>query len=290
MKKVKRFIQVVVCSLLMASLFCFANGSANATGNYITVQKGDTLYRISKQYHLTVQELKDYNDLKNDKIYIGQKLYIPNLEQSKSMFIVNAGSFTNKANAEKRVSLLKKEGIDAIIVKKEIKGKSHYRVQAGVYSSKVNAEKQQNTLKKMGITDAYILTEKPLHINGITVGATYNQLIHQFGKPGKTEDQSNIRFLYYRNDGAGVQVKFTKANGSIDQLQVYPEFLKTHSIPNERKEILDVYGYPNDVKIVSCYESAKCEQLIYLFNQNQLTVQIDRDGKSVQYLDLKRAE
>jgi LysM repeat protein len=290
MKKVKRFFQVIVCSLLMASLFYFANGSANATGNYITVQKGDTLYRISKQYHLTVQELKAYNDLKNDKIYTGQKLYIPNLDQSKTMFVVNAGSFTTKTNAEKRVSFLKKRGIDAIIVQKIIKEKSHYRVQAGVYSSKNNAEKQQKALKKIGIKDAYILTENPLQINGITIGATYNQLIHHFGKPAKIEDQSNIKSLYYQNDGAGVQVKFNMANGIIDQLQVYPDFIKSSSIPNEKKEILDVYGYPNDVKIVSCYESAKCEQLIFQFNQNQLTVQIDRDGKSVQYLDLKRTE
>ena len=46
--------------------------------------------------------------------------------------------------------------------------------------------------------------------------------------------------------------------------------------------------YPNDVKFVSCYENSTCEQIIYQFNKNQLIVQIDRDGKTIQYLDLRK--
>lgn len=44
-----------------------------------TVKKGDTLYSISQQYNLTVEELKKLNNLKSDNLAIGQKLYVKSL-------------------------------------------------------------------------------------------------------------------------------------------------------------------------------------------------------------------
>ncbi|WP_045520594.1 LysM peptidoglycan-binding domain-containing protein [Neobacillus niacini] len=288
MKKFKRFMQVVLCTVLMGSVFYFGNGKAFAEDQYITIKRGDTLYSISKKYNISIEDLKEYNQLKSNKIIAGQKLMIPDFEQTKPMYVALAGSFSKKSNAEKRVALLKKNGIEAIVVKKVINGKTYYRVQAGAFSSKSKAEKMVKKLKNNGIKDAFFLTEKPLHINGITVGASYNQLVQKFGQPLKTEDDKNTRSLYYKNEGAGVRVTINPANNSIEQLQVYPEFLKTTSIPTEKNKILNAYGNPNEVKIVSCYESGTCEQIIYRFNKNQLIVQIDRDGKTVQYLDLRK--
>lgn len=280
--------QVVLCTVLMGSVFYFGNGKAFAEDQYITIKKGDTLYSISKKYNITIEDLKEYNQLKSNKIIAGQKLIIPDFEQTKPMYVALAGSFSKKSNADKRVALLKKNGIEAIVVKKMINGKTYYRVQAGAFSSKSKAEKMIKKLKNNGIKDAFFLTERSLHINGITVGASYNQLVQKFGQPLKTEDDKNTRSLYYKNEGAGVRVIINPANDSIEQLQVYPEFLKTTSIPTEKNKILNAYGNPNEVKIVSCYESATCKQIIYRFNKNQLIVQIDRDGKTVQYLDLRK--
>lgn len=42
-----------------------------------TIQKGDTLWAISKRYGVTVEELKKANQLKGDLIIIGKTLYIP---------------------------------------------------------------------------------------------------------------------------------------------------------------------------------------------------------------------
>jgi len=290
MIRFKRFLQAVLCTVLMGSVFYFGNGKAFAEDIYITIKKGDTLYSISKKYHISVEVLKEYNQLTSNKIKAGQELLIPDLEQTKPLYVVVAGSYSKKANADKRVTFLKKKGIEAVIVKKVINGKSLYRVQAGAFLSKSKAEKMKTKLKKNGIKDAFLLTEKPLHINGITLGASYKQLVQTFGQPLKTEDDQNTRSLYYKNEGAGVRVIFNTANDSIDQLQVYPEFLKTASVPTEKSAILKLYGNPNDVKIVSCYESAQCEQLIYKFNKKQLMVQIDRDGKTVQYLDLRKTK
>jgi len=43
---------------------------------YYTVKKGDTLTKIANKYHVTVNDLKKWNNLKSDRIDIGQKLTI----------------------------------------------------------------------------------------------------------------------------------------------------------------------------------------------------------------------
>ena len=43
---------------------------------YYTVQKGDTLYSIAKKFDLTVDELKNYNNLINNTLSVGQRLII----------------------------------------------------------------------------------------------------------------------------------------------------------------------------------------------------------------------
>lgn len=54
------------------------------------VQMGDTLYGISKQFGITVEELKLENDLTNNTLMVGQILRIPTLETT-SLYVVKAG-------------------------------------------------------------------------------------------------------------------------------------------------------------------------------------------------------
>jgi hypothetical protein len=290
MKKTKRFIQLGLSILLMVSLLFFPNGFGYADNHSLTVKKGDTLYSISKKHNLTVKELRDFNGLKNNTIYIGQKLLLPGVTEPEPMYAVVGGSFTKKDNAKKQIANLKKNGIEASVITKVINNTTYYRVQAGVFSKKENAEKQKKLLRKNGIKDVYIVTSKNLHVNGVHVGSTYSQLLQQFGKPVKTEDQLNIRSLYYNGEGAGVRVNFNMKNGSVFGLQVYPEYLKLSSLPKDKSQVIKVYGHPNEMKAVSCYESATCGQFIYQFNKNKLIIQFDRDGKTVQYYDLSKLQ
>ncbi|AXI11208.1 peptidoglycan endopeptidase [Oceanobacillus zhaokaii] len=48
----------------------------NGSGSVYTVKSGDTLSRIGSQYGVSVANLKQWNNLKSDMIYIGQKLNI----------------------------------------------------------------------------------------------------------------------------------------------------------------------------------------------------------------------
>lgn len=64
------------------------------------------------------------------------------------MYIVQAGAYTKRANAEARVQKLKAAGFDAFIKFED----NFYKIQAGAYEIKENAEKQVSKLKAAGFT------------------------------------------------------------------------------------------------------------------------------------------
>ncbi|MDT7041317.1 LysM peptidoglycan-binding domain-containing protein [Candidatus Nitronereus thalassa] len=54
-------------------------GSGDSMGGeptYYTVVRGDTLYRISREYGVTVNQLKEWNNLTSNDISVGQKLAV----------------------------------------------------------------------------------------------------------------------------------------------------------------------------------------------------------------------
>ncbi|MDZ5471842.1 LysM peptidoglycan-binding domain-containing protein [Bacillus sp. 31A1R] len=57
----------------------FSSGVMNAKANsgFYTVQSGDTLTKIAKQYHTTVELLKSENKLASETIFVGQRLEVP---------------------------------------------------------------------------------------------------------------------------------------------------------------------------------------------------------------------
>ncbi len=63
------------------------------SGNYYTVQRGDSLWSIAKKFGVTVNELKDVNNLSSNTLSIGQLLKIPMQEQeiTSDTYIVKSG-------------------------------------------------------------------------------------------------------------------------------------------------------------------------------------------------------
>lgn len=47
------------------------------TDKYYTVQKGDTLYSLSKKWNVSLVKLKELNNLSSDTISVGQKIVLP---------------------------------------------------------------------------------------------------------------------------------------------------------------------------------------------------------------------
>ena len=68
---------LLICAILFAaSISLFADTTYK-------VEKGDTLYSISRKYQITVAELRAANNLsENDVIKVGQKLKIPTADIS----------------------------------------------------------------------------------------------------------------------------------------------------------------------------------------------------------------
>ena len=71
----------------------YAGGTYKALNdsNYYTVKKGDSLWSISKKYNISVDELKNANNLVSNLISIGQNLIIPGHKPNKEEYVVKKG-------------------------------------------------------------------------------------------------------------------------------------------------------------------------------------------------------
>ena len=85
---------------LVDILFYSIKSYLGLNNNYYIVKNGDTLYSIARRYNISVDKLKQLNNLNNNIINIGQKLSIPNSNNIE--YIVNKGdtlySISNKYN------------------------------------------------------------------------------------------------------------------------------------------------------------------------------------------------
>ncbi|MCK4338365.1 MAG: LysM peptidoglycan-binding domain-containing protein [Candidatus Cloacimonetes bacterium] len=63
---------------------------------YHIVKKGENLYRIASQYNLSIYELKQYNNLTSNKIFIGQKLSLESTKAYSEKYIKTKTEITQK--------------------------------------------------------------------------------------------------------------------------------------------------------------------------------------------------
>ncbi|KAB7706624.1 LysM peptidoglycan-binding domain-containing protein [Bacillus aerolatus] len=66
-----------IMSLVVACVL-FSTSAVEAASASHTVQRGDTLWSIAREYKTTVNQLKQWNNLKSDNIRVGQKLVFQN--------------------------------------------------------------------------------------------------------------------------------------------------------------------------------------------------------------------
>lgn len=83
----------------------------NACSADYTVKKGDTLYGLAKKYQVSINQLKDVNNLTSDKLYINQQLLVPDehlssshLEETTGLYYVKKGDTLYSLSKKYQVS------------------------------------------------------------------------------------------------------------------------------------------------------------------------------------------
>lgn len=91
--------KIIIFSILISIIsLCFAD-------TQYSVQKGDTLYSISRKYQLTVAELRAANNLsENDVLKAGQKLIIPDADIGTATALSASKSVTDSAVKQQKTS------------------------------------------------------------------------------------------------------------------------------------------------------------------------------------------
>ena len=65
-----------VATVATAAIVTSAFGATTAFADTYTVEQGDTLTQIAKKFNTTVTNLKQWNGLQSDRIYVNQTLSI----------------------------------------------------------------------------------------------------------------------------------------------------------------------------------------------------------------------
>ena len=69
--------RIVAVLVLTLSLVLVTVGTAAADSQIHVVQRGETLYRISRTYGVSMDAIRSANGFRGDRIYAGQSLIIP---------------------------------------------------------------------------------------------------------------------------------------------------------------------------------------------------------------------
>ena len=99
----KHALVFLIVLVLLLFYIALAPPSTKWNKREITVQKGDTLYKISEMFNTTVSELKRINNLTTDILQVGQRLLISeeNIEMpSSKIYTVQKGDTIFMGNNE----------------------------------------------------------------------------------------------------------------------------------------------------------------------------------------------
>ncbi len=123
-----------------------SNGSYQVTKTYYKVKSGDNLGQIASKYHVTVSSLKSWNNLKSDKIYVGQKICI-----QKKTWVANktTESIADNKNTKEETIVTEDKSDEKTNTQPEVKKDE-------VVNTNVKEENKTNTTVKTNTTLSWV--------------------------------------------------------------------------------------------------------------------------------------
>ncbi|WP_242730568.1 LysM peptidoglycan-binding and 3D domain-containing protein [Bacillus altitudinis] len=97
--------KTIMSLVAVAAISTTALGAQQASAKEITVQKGDTLWGISQKNDVSLKDLKGWNNLSTDMIYVGDKLTISSKEKTQEQYKVKKGDSLWKIAQKFNVSI-----------------------------------------------------------------------------------------------------------------------------------------------------------------------------------------
>lgn len=199
--------QVLKVSGEGSSQFKKSSASADTETDYYTVKKGDSLSKIAKKFDTTVKQLKKWNGLTSDVIYVGQKLKVSenapvsdnDSEDSKkakqSSYVVQKGDSLSK--------IAKKFDVTVAELKKWNELKSNTIYVGQVLKIHGDGSKFKEESESTGSVDASQVIKKAKKLLGIP---------YEWG--GITKDGFDCSgFIYYVFNEAGMKLERLSTDG-----------------------------------------------------------------------------
>lgn len=126
MKKNNSMKLLVAACVAAISFIGIQHPSVNAMTQY-QITEGDTLWELGQKYGISAETIRIANNRKDDVIYIGEILQIPDKPEEIAVYVTNAESTDGKTNTEQPPISISNEERDLLarIVEAEAKGESY---------------------------------------------------------------------------------------------------------------------------------------------------------------------
>ena len=242
------------------------------TDNTYVVQKGDSLWSISKKYNITVDELKDANNLTNNLLNIGQILIVPEKEEllEYKVYTVQKGDTLYKIAGDNNITV--KELIDyngltntnltdgqiilIPLIKEENVGEEYLTYTVGKGDSLYSISKKYNT------TVEKLQELNSLSTNLLSIGQVIKIPIKDIEE--KFETSSYIEYVVEKGDSLYSISK--KYNMSVDEIIDY------NNLTSNLLNIGQIIKIPINT-LDKLYEVQNGDTLYSIARKNNITVQ-----------------
>ncbi len=166
------------------------------SGDFYIVEKGDSLWSISKKFGVTVDQLKELNNLTSNLLSVGQLLKIPTKEISDDYYVVKSGdtlySIARKYNTTvDEIKKLNNLISNALTINQQLKIPSNEQTKDEIIYTVQKGDNLYSISKKYGLTQQELMDYNNLTSNLLSIGQqlkipTTNNQIKYIVKSGDT--------------------------------------------------------------------------------------------------------